>query len=477
MMVSSEASPWAKSGGLADVVGALPGALRRLGHAVSVVIPRYMHALDAPATRIAERVPILLGTGSREVGIWTLDADGVTLYFVEDSGLYGRDGLYGDRYGEYGDNQLRFALLCRAALEIARRFFPADIFHCHDWQAGLLPLYLKEAPAVDPAFLGAKTLLTIHNLAYRGLFDRGKMDEISLPARLYRPDLIEFWGKISLLKAGLVYADALSTVSRKYAQEIQTPEQGEGLDGLLRARRGSLTGIVNGVDYAVWDPETDRHLPEHYSAADVSGKRACKLELIREMGLAEAAQDRPLLGIISRFAVQKGFDIFREIAWEMMAHDDVYLVVLGNGDRNLEEMFGYLKMHYRDRVGLKIGFDDALAHRIEAASDIFLMPSHYEPCGLNQMYSLRYGTVPVVRATGGLDDTVRGWPGEESTGFKFFDYNGRALLGSIRAACGVWEDREAWTAMTARGMRKDFSWGASAAEYSRLYRGLHPVEG
>jgi starch synthase len=234
---------------------------------------------------------------------------------------------------------------------------------------------------------------------------------------------------------------------------------------------------VNGVDYSVWDPKTDRHLPAHYSASHRAGKRVCKRELVREMGLSESALERPLLGIISRFAVQKGFDIFREIAWEMMEHDDVYLAVLGNGDRSLEEMFGYLKMHYRDRVGLKIGFDDGLAHRIEAGSDIFLMPSRYEPCGLNQMYSLRYGTAPVVRATGGLDDTVQAEPPEEATGFKFTEYNGRALLGSIRMACKAWEDTETWTGMQVRGMQKDFSWGASAGEYSRLYRGLHPVEG
>jgi starch synthase len=477
MMVSSEASPWAKSGGLADVVGALPTALRQLGHPVAVVIPRYMQALTAPATRIADHVSVTLGSGVRDVNIWSLDAQGVTVYFVDDMGLYGRDGLYGDRYGEFGDNHVRFALLCRAAMEIARRFFPTDIFHCHDWQAGLLPLYLKEAPAVDPAFIGAKSVMTIHNLAYRGLFDRRKMPDISLPARLYRPDLIEYWGQISLLKAGLVYADALTTVSGKYAQEIQTPEQGEGLDGLLRARSASLTGIVNGVDYSVWDPKTDRHLPAHYSAAHRAGKKFCKRELVRELGLSEAAMGRPLLGVISRFAVQKGFDIFRQIAWEMMEHDDVYLAVLGNGDRPIEEMFGYLKTHYRDRVGLKIGFDDGLAHRIEAGSDIFLMPSRYEPCGLNQMYSLRYGTVPVVRATGGLDDTVQAEPPEEATGFKFYDYNGRALLGSIRRACKAWEDTETWTGMQVRGMQKDFSWGASAGEYSRLYRALHPVEG
>lgn len=472
MMVSSEATPWAKSGGLADVVGALPGVLAALGHPVSIVIPRYQKAWSAPSRRIAERIPIEMGGGNRPVDFWQVLPEaapaGVKVYFIDDPGLYGRDGLYGDAYGEFGDNHIRFALLCKAALEVARRFFPTDIFHCHDWQAGLLPVYLKESNGVDPAFLGARTLTTIHNLAYRGIFPRGLMHEISLPPRLFRNDLIEFWGRISLLKAGLVYADHLSTVSPKYAQEIQTWDQGEGLDGLLRARHSSLSGILNGVDYEVWDPETDRFLPANYSAHDLEGKRQCKRALIAEMGLNEAAMDRPLLGIVSRFADQKGFDIFREMAWPLCWYDDVYLVVLGNGERRYEEMFGHLASHFPGRVGLRIGFNEGLAHRIEAGSDVFVMPSRYEPCGLNQMYSLRYGTVPVVRATGGLDDTV-----DPTTGFKFYDYNEHALLATVRAACGAWLDKEAWQEMMVRGMRKNFSWPASAAEYSRLYGALH----
>jgi starch synthase len=473
MMISSEAAPWAKSGGLADVVGALPGALTALGHAVSIVIPRYQKAPAAPSRRIAERIPIELGGGNRSVDIWQVLPEGappgVKVYFVDDPGLYGRDGLYGDAHGEFGDNHIRFALLSKAALEVARRFSPTDVFHCHDWQAGLVPVYLKESNAVDPVFLGARTLMTIHNLAYRGIFDRSVLPQISLPPRLFRQDLLEFWGRISLLKAGLVYADALSTVSAKYAREIQTPEQGEGLDGLLRARSASLTGIVNGVDYVAWNPESDRFLPAHYSAASLAGKLECKRELIREMGLNEAALDRPLLGVVSRFADQKGFDLVREMAWPMFWNDDVYLAVLGSGDRRYEDMFRFLADHFPGRVGLRIGFNEGLAHRIEAGCDIFLMPSRYEPCGLNQMYSLRYGTVPVVRATGGLDDTV-----DELTGFKFHDYNENALLGTVRAACRAWEDRESWEAMMVMGMQKNFSWAASAAEYSRLYGALHP---
>ncbi|HVV46016.1 MAG TPA: glycosyltransferase, partial [Bryobacteraceae bacterium] len=271
------------------------------------------------------------------------------------------------------------------------------------------------------------------------------------------------------LKAGIVFADALSTVSRKYAEEIQTPEYGFGLDGLLRARRNVLTGIVNGADYGRWNPETDPYLPANYSAANLSGKQVCKTALLREMGLPERALDRPLLGIISRFTGQKGFDLVGEAAAALF-QEDVYLVALGNGEAEWEDLFRRLQAEFPDKVSVKFGYDDALSHRIEAGADIFVMPSRYEPCGLNQIYSLRYGTIPVVRATGGLDDTIVGAPETGSTGFKFLDYNGKALLEAIRLACRAWNDRAAWTAMMVRGMRKDYSWTASAAEYSRLYR-------
>jgi starch synthase len=473
LMVSSEASPWAKSGGLADVVGALPAALAAHGHAVGVVIPRYMHGQAAPARRVIGRLPIQLGLATYDVSVWEMSSpDRVTTYFVEHAGLYGRDGLYGDRHGEYGDNHLRFALLSKAAIEISRLLFRADIFHCHDWQAGLVPVYLKTAAGVDPNFLHTKTVTTIHNLGYQGVFHPGKMGEMSLPGWLFRPDLLEFWGSISLLKAGLVFSDALTTVSRKYAEEIQTPEYGFGMDGLLRARQASLTGIVNGVDYSRWNPENDPAIPAHYSVDDLTGKEVCKLELLREMGLPDEAMERPLLGIVSRFASQKGFDLIADAAWELFG-DDLSLVVLGNGESRYEDMFRSLAYHVPGKVALRIGYDDALAHRIEAGSDIFLMPSHYEPCGLNQIYSLRYGTVPVVRATGGLDDTIDDSHASQ-TGFKFSDYNGGALLHTIRTACAAWQDRKKWNKMMIRGMKQDFSWAASAAEYSRLFTSLHP---
>jgi len=473
-MVSSEASPWAKSGGLADVLGALPAALARLGHPVATVIPRYSVTKKAPATRAFRGLRIPLAGRIYEVDIWKLTAaEGATgretLFLVDQPELFDRPGLYGDAGGDYGDNHIRFALLSKAALEISRRVFPADIIHCHDWQASLVAAYLKDPRMVDPAWLGIRTLLTIHNLGYQGVFDRSILGAIGLPAEFDTAGGVEFWGRLSLLKAGVVFADALNTVSKKYAEEIQTPEYGFGMDGLLRDRRSVLSGILNGADYSQWNPETDPYLPGHYSAIDLSGKQICKRELLREMGLPERAIDRPLLAVISRFAQQKGLELIAEVA-PALFEDDVYLVVLGNGEAWLEDLFRTLQAQFPDRISVRFGYDDRLAHRIEAGADIFLMPSRYEPCGLNQIYSLRYGTVPVVRATGGLDDTIVGAPASSATGFKFPDYNGNALLETIRQACGKWTGRKAWAAMMVRGMQKDFSWTASAGEYSQLYR-------
>jgi starch synthase len=472
-MVSSEASPWAKSGGLADVLGALPAALARMGHPVATVIPRYSVTKKAPATRAFRGLRIPLAGRIYEVDVWTLTpAEGAsgreTLFLVDQPELFDRPGLYGEGW-DYGDNHIRFALLSKAALEISRRVFPADIIHCHDWQASLVPAYLKDPRMVDPAWLGIRTLLTIHNLGYQGVFDKSILGAIGLPAEFDSPDGMEFWGRLSLLKAGIVFADALNTVSKKYAEEIQTPEYGFGMDGLLRNRRNVLSGILNGADYSRWNPETDPYLPAHYSATDLSGKQICKRELLREMGLPERAIDRPLLGIISRFAEQKGLELIGETA-PALFQDDVYMVVLGNGEARLEDLFRTLQTRFPDRISVRFGYDDRMAHRIEAGTDIFLMPSRYEPCGLNQIYSLRYGTVPVVRATGGLDDTIVGAPASAATGFKFPDYNGNALLEAIREACGKWTGRKAWAAMMVRGMQKDFSWTASAGEYSQLYR-------
>jgi len=471
-MVSSETSPWAKSGGLADVLGSLPSALARRGHPVATLIPRYMGARDAPAARVIDGLPIVLGRATYPVSIWQGIGGDSRIYFL-DHAVFNRPGIYGDQTGEFSDNHIRFALLSKAALEVSRRLFAADIIHCHDWQAALVPAYLKDPRVVDPALLGIRTLLTIHNLGYQGQFPHHLFGDLGLPPEFDNPNALEFWGNICLLKAGVLMADALSTVSPKYAEEIQTPEFGFGMDGMLRERRGVLSGILNGVDYERWDPEKDPLIPARYAAAqiaagDLRGKEICKRELVREMGLPESAMERPLLGIVSRFAAQKGFDLITQVAGEMF-QDDLSLAALGSGDSSYEEIFRALQQRFPDRIGLRIGYDDALAHRIEAGADIFLMPSHYEPCGLNQIYSLRYGTVPVVRATGGLEDTIISAPSADATGFKFVDYNGNAFLSSVREACAGWKDRKAWTKMMARGMRKDFSWTASAGDYSRLY--------
>ncbi len=310
-----------------------------------------------------------------------------------------------------------------------------------------------------------KTLLTIHNLGYQGLFRPEALPEIALDSRLLNPDQLEFFGRVNFLKAGIAWSDAISTVSKGYAREIQTPEYGFGLDGFLR-RHGPITGIVNGVDYDEWNPEHDPALARNYSAADLSGKRACKRALLAEYGLPQDNLDRPLLAIISRFAAQKGFDILADAASRLLK-EDLNLVVLGSGDLPYESMFRSLAQSYPQKVGLKVGYDSGLSHRIEAGADMFLMPSRYEPCGLNQIYSLKYGTVPVVRATGGLDDTI-----DDGTGFKFRDYSGDALLEAVRAALKAYQDLDSWTRRMRRGMEKDFSWSASAGEYVELYRRL-----
>ncbi|HUA64046.1 MAG TPA: glycogen synthase GlgA [Verrucomicrobiae bacterium] len=468
LMVSSEAAPFAKTGGLADVVGVLPEPLRALGNHVGVVIPRYGSIDLKTARRIYDHLALYLGTTRFDVTIYQGSAP-YPLYLVDCPKLYDRPGLYGESGVDYPDNHLRFAVLARGALAIARYVFRTEIFHCHDWQSGLVPAYLHTVFASDPTFLGVKTLFTIHNLGYQGLFPRTALSEIGLADGAFRPDGMEFFGRVSYIKGGISFADALSTVSPTYAREIQTPEFGFGLDGALSARADVLTGILNGVDYTAWDPATDPALPAHYSVSDLAGKRVCKEVLLREFSLPAAAMDRPLLGIVSRFTRQKGSDLLSDIVPEIVS-GDAYLVALGTGDPEYEEMFQNLAASEPDRIAIRIGFDDRLAHLVEAGSDIFLMPSRYEPCGLNQMYSLRYGTVPVVRATGGLDDTI-----DEGTGFKFHEYSGPAFAGAVRAALAAFSspgDGAAWQEMMRRGMRKDFSWNSSAAAYSALYEAL-----
>jgi starch synthase len=462
LMVASEAAPFVKTGGLADVLGSLPAALVKGGDEVAVVVPRYRAAVIDSYERIWNEMPLSVGPHTFTVAIDQVIRQGVRYLFVDCPPLYDRPGIYNEANVDYRDNHIRFALLNQAAIGIARHIFRPDVFHGHDWQAGLVAPYLRSTLAGDPTFFGVKCILTIHNLGYQGNFWAVPMQEIGLDPVLYHMEGVEFNGMISFLKGGIVFSDAVTTVSPTYAREIQTPEYGFGFDGLLRSRFYKLRGILNGADYAEWSPENDPYLPSHFSAADLSGKAECKRYLLAEMGLPYHA-DRPLIGIVSRFADQKGFDLLAQIAGPL-AQQDVALAVLGSGDKRFEDMFRYLAAARPDKFGVRIGYDNALAHRIEAGSDMFLMPSLYEPCGLNQIYSLHYGTVPIVRATGGLDDTVDG-----ATGFKFAEYSGRALAGAIGEALHAWQFRDAWTERMRRGMARNFSWEASAAEYQKLY--------
>ena len=461
-MIASEAAPLAKTGGLADVVGALPGALRKLGCETAVVIPRYESISLKEARRVYDHLPVYLGTAGFDISIYQAPAE-YPLYLVECPQLYARPGLYGEAGIDYADNHIRFAVFARAALGVARGLFPADILHCHDWQAGLVPVYLRTMLAGDPTFMGVKTLFTIHNLGYQGLFPKSALAEVALDAGVFNPAGLEFYGKVSYIKGGISFADALSTVSPTYAREIQTPEYGFGLDGALRERAAVLTGILNGADYEEWSPEIDRLIPARYSTDDLSGKRTAKQLLLAELGFPAGAMGRPLIGMVSRFTPQKGVEILAEAAGEIVA-EDVYLVALGTGEPEYEETFRALAARFPGRIAVRIGFDNRLSHLIEAGADLFLMPSHYEPCGLSQLYSLRYGTVPVVRATGGLDDTI-----DEGTGFKFGEYSAAALVEAVRAAVQAFSNREEWRAMMLRGMQKDFSWNASARAYAALY--------
>ena len=461
LMVTSEAAPFAKTGGLADVLGALPPALAKIGEEVAVIMPRYGSVPLTGAELILPVMPLTVGPRSFTAALYQIQREGVRYLLVDCPPLFVRAGIYNEWGAEYLDNHIRFAALNVAALEIAREVFPTDIFHAHDWPAGLLAPYL----AADPALPRAKCVFTIHNLGYQGNFPGYLLADLGLSSALFNPQGLEFWGEVSFIKAGIVWADAITTVSPTYAKEIQTPEFGHGLDGVLRDRADKITGILNGVDYEEWNPETDPHLVDHFSAKDLSGKRVAKRALLKALKLLPDMK-RPLIGIVSRFASQKGFDLVEAIAPEL-AKMDLALAVLGSGDTNVEKMFLSLAAAHPEKFAVRIGYDNQLAHRIEAGADMFLMPSHYEPCGLNQMYSLRYGTVPIVRATGGLDDTV-----DETTGFKFREYTPEALLGAINEARAAWQNRDRWLERMRRGMAKDFSWDAAAAGYQRLYRSL-----
>ena len=472
--VASECAPLAKTGGLADVVGALPRELAKLGHEVTVYLPFYARIRrQIPGTpqyaarsitipfRYYNRFAGVVNGGSRE---------GVQYFFIDCPELFDRAELYGPAGGEYSDNAERFGLFCRATIEASKLLGVPEVFHVHDWQAALVPVYLRTTYAADPALRGVATVLTIHNAAYQGKFPPNTTEDLLFPWEIFTMDKVEHFDRFNFLKGGVVFADRLTTVSRKYAEEIQTAEFGEQLDGVLRKRAGDLQGILNGVDYAQWNPATDGHLAAHYTPLHLDGKQVCRTDLLHAFGLGPVAEATPVIGILSRLVTQKGFDLVARIA-EELAVRDLAVVALGSGDPYYENLFRSWALRHPTKVAVRIGYDEALAHKIEAGADMFLMPSRYEPCGLNQIYSLKYGTVPIVHATGGLDDTIEEWDAAQKTGtgFKFTGYNPEELLAAIDRALAAFRDKEGWTQLQRNGMAQEFAWTGAARAYVRAY--------
>lgn len=477
VFAASECVPFAKTGGLADVVGALPPELVRLGHQVTVYLPLYKATrplLPEELTFAIRSITIPFPYYNRFAGI--VDGavrEGVQYYFVDCPELFDRDGLYGPKTGagDYADNAERFGLFCRAVLEASKQLGVPEIFHVHDWQAAFLSILLKTVYYFDPALRSAAVVLTIHNAGYQGWFPPKTVPELLLPWDIFTFEKVEQNDTFNWLKGGLVYSDYLTTVSRTYAEEIQTPEFGSGLDPVLRRRHWDLRGILNGVDYSHWDPAHDGKLAAHYTADNLQGKVECRRDLLHAFGLPSVPDTTPVIGIVSRFATQKGLDLIAQIA-DQLTERNIALVALGSGEQYYESFFRTWAARKPNQIAVQVKYDDALAHKVEAGSDIFLMPSRYEPSGLNQMYSLKYGTVPVVRATGGLEDTVEEWNADNrtGTGFKFYGYQTGDFLWAIDRALWVYHnDKEGWQSLMRNGMAKDYSWSHPAREYVEVY--------
>lgn len=451
LMVSSEVVPFSKTGGLADVVGSLPLAINKLGVDIRVATPRYKSVK-------------IYGNEAR------LDDD-VPVYFIEDEGYFMRDNLYGDKAGDYPDNLERFTSFSKKVLEILKDLdFKPDIIHCNDWQTALIPAYLKTILKDDPFYAGIKTVFTIHNIGYQGLFPKEEFPKTGLGWDLFSIDGLEFYGKVNILKGGLVFSDIITTVSPTYAREIQTKEFGYGLDGVLAQRKDFIFGIVNGVDYDEWNPSKDKELQYHFSSTKIDGKDKEKIALQREGGLKEDV-NAPLIGIISRLADQKGLDIISQII-EPLLDMEVQLILLGTGDEKYHILFERMKRKHPKKASIHLKFDAVLAKKIYAGSDMFLMPSRYEPCGLGQLISLRYGTIPIVRKTGGLADTIIEYNPKtgEGNGFVFERYDADELFGTIRRAVDLYKDKGTWRKLVLKAMKCDFSWEGSAKKYIELYK-------
>jgi starch synthase len=468
---ASECVPYSKTGGLADVVGALPRALASAGHQVSVYVPRYRQTKLSDPQTVVRSITVPFDDQYRFCSVVNAGSHGgVRFYFVDYPPYFDREALYGTSEGDYPDNAERFALFSRAVLEASKILGVPHVFHCHDWQSALIPVLLRTQYAEDPAFRDVGTVFTIHNIGYQGLFPPDTLPLLTLPWDLFTIAKMEFFGQVNFLKGALIYSDFVTTVSKKYSQEIQTTEFGFGLEGVLRDRASTVTGILNGVDYEEWSPQGDKYIAAKYSPEDLTGKAKCKQDLLAEFDMSNANPHIPVIGIVSRFAAQKGFDLISQIM-DRLAREQMIVVALGNGDKQYEEMFLRLSRLFPQKIAVKVAYDNVIAHKIEGGADMFLMPSRYEPSGLNQMYSLKYGTVPIVRATGGLDDTIESWDARtgKGTGFKFSEYNGEALLLTIKEGLRAFRDQPSWQVLMRNGMNQDFSWNASAKEYVRVY--------
>ncbi|MFH1381428.1 MAG: glycogen synthase GlgA [Chloroflexota bacterium] len=474
VMVTPEASPFAKTGGLGDVLGALPGALEQLGATVSLVMPAYHFVLHGAAsiqeTGISFTVPV---SDRKERAIILKSSLGrnVSVYFVRNDKYFDREYLYGTSEGDYADNAERFVFFNRAALELVR-MSPPRVLHCHDWQAALSVAFLKSQPSWYPELASVKTVMTVHNLGYQGLFGYPDWHLLNLDPGLFTARYLEFYSRMNFLKGGLVFADAITTMSPSYAEEIKTTENGFGLDGVFRERAAQLVGILNGVDYDIWNPENDHLIARQYGLQNLAGKKACKTDVQRSLGLAEEP-DVPLIGMVSRLAGQKGLDLI-ETAFDKLLSRKLQFVLLGSGDMYYEDFFRQAAARYPGKAAARVTFNEAVAHQIVAGADILLMPSRYEPGGLTQIYGMKYGTVPIVRATGGLKDTVTEFDPAtgQGTGFLFIPYTADAFLAAVGRTLACFRKKRQWAKLIKNTMTADFSWSRSAEMYLKLYRKL-----
>ena len=477
LIVSSEVAPFAKTGGLADVAGSLPLALKSSGCNVKVFTPFYRETKNGSFNIevLGKDIKAELAENNFVFSLYKSRREGVDFYFVEKSKFFDRDFLYGAPSGDYPDNALRFAFFANAVLSSAIKInFKPDIIHCNDWQTALIPFYLKYKLKNLRFFANTKTLFTVHNLAYQGLFTKETMPKVGVDYEFFTMHALEFYGNFSFIKSGLLYSDAISTVSNGYAREMLTKECGCGLEGLLSLRKNDIYGIVNGADYSEWNPGSDKFIKTNYDKKTLKNKRICKQDLLAHMKLS-AREGAPLLGMISRLAHQKGIDIIAD-SMKDIVRLGCYLVILGRGDEKYHKLLTALSKKYPKNLAVKIAFDNPLAHKIEAGCDMFLMPSRYEPCGLNQMYSLKYGTIPVVRATGGLDDTVIDHTenSKNGNGFKFKEADPASFIRALKRAVSVYENKKTWQKLMLRAMGFDFSWKHSAKEYIKLYNKINP---